>query len=148
MAQNAIYGPWEGTKGPWLCSVTTLFLFGLLCFPLFLHVFMSLIKPILWLKFSTAKCRQKIWGARTIGSCFKIKIHMYIDIYMYYVYHGHWKLTSQVFTLPYHFLYCISLFLQNILFLEMSVNLLIALQCKQNNFDSITNATTKNKSIN
>ena len=29
MAQNIVYSPWEGTKGPWLCLITKLLLFSL-----------------------------------------------------------------------------------------------------------------------
>ena len=56
MAQNIIYSPWERTKGPWLCLLTTLLLFSLLWLFSFVSAFLtSLIKPILWLKFSTGK---------------------------------------------------------------------------------------------
>ena len=48
MAQNIICSSWEGTKDPWLCLVTKLLLFGLLC--LLLHFLTSLVKLILWLK--------------------------------------------------------------------------------------------------
>ena len=52
MAQNIVYSPWEGTKVPWLCLMTTLSLFGLLWLFSFVSVFLtSLIKLILWLKF-------------------------------------------------------------------------------------------------
>ena len=70
MAQNIIYSPWEGTNGPSLCLMTTLLLFG----PLFLFSFVSaflisLIKLIIWPKFSRDKRQaEDMWG-RTIGSC-------------------------------------------------------------------------------
>ena len=63
MAQNITYSPWGGTKGIWLCLMSTLslllLLFGLDCFPLFLHFLTSVIKLILWLKFFH---RQKAAG--------------------------------------------------------------------------------------
>ena len=44
--------------------MTTLLLFGLLdCLPLFLYVLISLIKLILWLKFSTGKRQAEDTGA-------------------------------------------------------------------------------------
>ena len=50
-AQNIIYKPWAVTKGPWLCLVTKLLLFGFVCLLSFAFVFLtSLIKFILWLK--------------------------------------------------------------------------------------------------
>ena len=56
MAQNIIYSPWERTKGSWLCLMTTLLLFSLLwLFSFVLAFLISLIKLILWLKFSTGK---------------------------------------------------------------------------------------------
>ena len=51
VALNTVYSLWEGTECPWLCLMTALLLFGLLCFPFFLHFLTSLIKLILWLKF-------------------------------------------------------------------------------------------------
>ena len=39
------------TTGPWLCLMSALLLFGLLCFPLVLQVLISWIKFVLWLKF-------------------------------------------------------------------------------------------------
>ena len=56
MAQNIIYSPWEGIKGPWLL-MTTLLLVSFNCFPLFLHFLASLIKLIFWLRFFH---RQKV----------------------------------------------------------------------------------------
>ena len=62
-AQNIIYSSCRGTKCPWLCLVTTLLLFGLLwLFSLLLHVLTSMIKLVLWLKFSTDK-----WQAEDTG---------------------------------------------------------------------------------
>ena len=47
MAQNIIYSPWEGTKGPWLCLTTQLLLF---C-PVWPFFFASaFFKKFLWLK--------------------------------------------------------------------------------------------------
>ena len=74
MIQNVIYSPWDRTKGPWLCLTTTLLLLSLLrLFSLFSHVLISLIKLILWLKFSTYKRQAEDMegrqGARTTGSC-------------------------------------------------------------------------------
>ena len=77
MAQNIIYSPWERTKGPWLCLMTLL-LFGLLWLFSFASAFLtSLIKYILWLKFSTGKRQVEAMvrrgregrRARTIWSC-------------------------------------------------------------------------------
>ena len=63
MAQNIICSPWERTKGPWLCLMTTLLLFSLLWLFSFVSTFLtSLIKLILWLKFSTGKGGQRTWG--------------------------------------------------------------------------------------
>ena len=72
MAQNIIYSPWERTKGPWLCLMTTLLLFSLLWLFSFVSTFLtSLIKLILWLKLSTDK-RQAgdmvDWGQGPWGS--------------------------------------------------------------------------------
>ena len=57
MAQNIIHSPWERTKGPWLCLMTTLLLFSLLRLFSFISVFLiSPIKLSLWLlKFPTGK---------------------------------------------------------------------------------------------
>ena len=59
MAQNIIYSPWERTKSPWLCLMTTLLLFSLLNiltkFSVVSAFLTTLIKFILWLKFSTDK---------------------------------------------------------------------------------------------
>ena len=77
MAQNIIYSPWERTKGPWLCLMTTWLLFILLRLFSFVSAFLtSLIKLILWLKFSTGKRQGKnmVVGARTIWSCFISKL--------------------------------------------------------------------------
>ena len=71
MAQNIIYSLWEESKGPWLCLMPTLLLFGLLwCFPLFLH------SSFLWLNlffdqsFPQTGGRQRKGGeGRTIGTC-------------------------------------------------------------------------------
>ena len=76
MAQNIIYSPWERTKGPWLCLMTTLLLFSLLWLFSFVSAFfISLIKPILWLKFSTGKRQaENLLGAgkdHTVLLCFK-----------------------------------------------------------------------------
>ena len=61
MAQNIIYNPWETTKGAWLWLMTILLLFGLLWLFSFVLAFLtSLIKLILWLKFSTGQ-RQRTW---------------------------------------------------------------------------------------
>ena len=77
MAQNIIYSPWERTKGPWLCLMTTLLLF-ILCrlFSFVSAFFTSLIKLIFWLKFSTGKRQGKnmVVGARTIQSCLISKL--------------------------------------------------------------------------
>ena len=52
VAQNIIYSPWGGSKGPWLCLMTKLdYLVLLNCVPLLLHFLTSLIKLILWLEF-------------------------------------------------------------------------------------------------
>ena len=60
MAQNIIYIPWERTKDPWLCLMTTLVLFSLLwLFPFVSPFLTSLIKFFLWLKFSTGR---EHWG--------------------------------------------------------------------------------------
>ena len=56
MTLNIIYSPWERTKGPWLCLMTTLLLFSLLRLFSFVSAFLiSLIKLILWWKFSTGQ---------------------------------------------------------------------------------------------
>ena len=73
MAENIIYSPWERTKGPWLCLMTAL-LFSLLRLFSFVSAFLtSLIKLILWPKFSTGKRQAEDMvgggGARTIESC-------------------------------------------------------------------------------
>ena len=68
MAQNIIHSPWEGTKGPWLCLLTTLLLFSLFrLFSLVSAFLASLIKLILWLQFSTGK-RQAEDVVRRPGS--------------------------------------------------------------------------------
>ena len=60
MVQNIIYIPWERTKDPWLCLMTTLVLFSLLwLFPFVSPFLTSLIKFFLWLKFSTGR---EHWG--------------------------------------------------------------------------------------
>jgi len=76
MIQNIIYSPWERTKGPWLCLMTILLLFSLLWLFSFVSAFLtSLIKLILWLKFSKGKgqAEDMVVGAvrlaRTIWSC-------------------------------------------------------------------------------
>ena len=74
MAQNIIYSPWgKKTQGPWLCLMTTLLLFSLLWLFFFVSAFpTSLIKLILWVKFSTDKRQtEDIVGmrGRTIRSC-------------------------------------------------------------------------------
>ena len=49
MAQNIIYSPWRGTKGPWLCLMAKLLYFVLLdCFSFFQHFLTSLVKFTLW----------------------------------------------------------------------------------------------------
>ena len=56
MAQNVIYSPWEGTKGPWLCWVTPLLLFNLLRLVSLVWAFLaSLIELVFWLKFPTGE---------------------------------------------------------------------------------------------
>ena len=63
MTQNIIYGPWKGAKGPWLCLMSRLLQFGLLWLLSFVTAFiLSLIKLILWVKFSTDKGRRRTWG--------------------------------------------------------------------------------------
>ena len=63
MAQNIIYSPWERTKGPWLCFLTTLLLFCLLRLSPFVSAFLtSLIKLTLWLKFSTDRRQAEDMG--------------------------------------------------------------------------------------
>ena len=71
MAQNIIYSPWEGTKCPWLCLMTTPLLFSVLWLFSFVSAFLiSLIKLILWPKLSTDKRQaEDTVGARTVGSC-------------------------------------------------------------------------------
>ena len=65
VAQNIIYSPREGTKGPWVCLLTNSHCLVLLnCFPLFLHFLASLIKLTLWLKFFH---RQKAGRGRGMG---------------------------------------------------------------------------------
>ena len=60
MAQNIIYSPWERTKGPELGLMTTLLLFSLHWLFSFVWAFLtSLIKLILWLKFSRGKRQAK-----------------------------------------------------------------------------------------
>jgi len=57
--------PWEGTKDPWLCLITTLLLLSLLWLFSFVSAFLtSLIKLILWLMFSTDKrqAEDMVWG--------------------------------------------------------------------------------------
>ena len=77
ITQNIIYSPWERTKGLCQCLMTTLLLFSLLWLFSFVSAFLtSLIKLILWLKFSTGKRQGKnmVVGARTIWSCFISKL--------------------------------------------------------------------------
>ena len=82
MAQNIIYSPCERTKGPWLCLMTTLLLFSLLCLFLFISAFLIyLIKLTLWLKFSTneRQAGDMEWGwgeARSLESYFVSRCHM------------------------------------------------------------------------
>ena len=83
MAQNVIYSPWERTKGPWLCLMTTMLWFSLLRLFSFVSAFTtSLIKLIFWLKFSTDKrqAEDMVEGrgwervARTTWSCSVSKV--------------------------------------------------------------------------
>ena len=77
MAQNIIYSPWQRTKGPWPCLMTTLLLLILLRLFSFVSAFLtSLIKLTLWLKFSAGKrqAENMVVGARTIRSCFVSKL--------------------------------------------------------------------------
>ena len=72
MAQNIIYSPWERTKDPELGLMTTLLLFFSLrwLFSFVSAFLMSLIKLVLWLKFSRGKRHGGGWGrARIIESC-------------------------------------------------------------------------------
>ena len=73
MAQNIIYSPWGGTKGPWLYLMTNYhYLVSLDWVPLFLHVLTSLIKLTLRLKLfhgQEAGGGHGV-GAGTTGSCF------------------------------------------------------------------------------
>ena len=76
MSQNIIYSPWERTKCPWPCLMTKVLLFSILRLFSFVSAFLtSLIKLILWLKFSTGKRQAENMmgaggrGARTIWSC-------------------------------------------------------------------------------
>ena len=73
---NIIYSPWERTKGPWLCLMTTLLFFRLLCFPLFQYF------SLLWLNFLTVVFhRQKTgrvlgdWGAGGGGKGHMVLLH-------------------------------------------------------------------------
>ena len=70
MVHNIICGPWERTKGPWLCLMTHYhYLVSFDYFPLFSHVLTSLIKLILWLKFSRQNAGRGLGRTRTILSC-------------------------------------------------------------------------------
>ena len=63
MAQNMICSPWERTKSPWLCLMTTVFLFILLTLFSFVSAFLTLLIELLlfdW-KFPRAKGRQTTW---------------------------------------------------------------------------------------
>ena len=65
MAQNIIYSPWEGTKGPWLCLLTNCYCFVLFdCFSLLLYFLISLIKLILWLKLFHRKKAGGVHGEK------------------------------------------------------------------------------------
>ena len=65
MAQNIVYSPWGGTKGPWLCLMARLLLFGLVWLfsfaPAFSH---PPIKLTLWLK---VFYKQKAGGGHGVG---------------------------------------------------------------------------------
>ena len=66
MAQNIIYSPWGGTKGPWLCGMAKVLLFCLAWLFSFFSAFLtSLIKFILWLIFLY---KQKAGGGHGWGS--------------------------------------------------------------------------------
>ena len=63
MAQSSIYGPWGGTKGSWLHLMSTLLSSGRLWLLSFVSAFLiSLIKLILWLKFSIGKSQAEKMG--------------------------------------------------------------------------------------
>ena len=80
MAQNIICGPWERTKGPWLCLMTHYhYLVSFDYFPLFSHVLTSPIKLILWLKFSRQKAGRGHGRTRTIVS-FSVSIWDRADV--------------------------------------------------------------------
>ena len=60
MVQHITYGPREGNKGPWLCSMSILLLFGVLWLFSFVSAFLtSLIELILELKFSHRQKSQE-----------------------------------------------------------------------------------------
>ena len=72
MAQNIIYSPWERTKDCWRCLMTTLLLCSLLWLFSFVPSFLtSLIKLILWLKFSThiGQAEDMVGGDKDRKSC-------------------------------------------------------------------------------
>ena len=86
MAQNIIYSPREGTKGPWLCLMTRQVLFSLIGpFPFVLHFLTSLIKLILWLKLFH---RQKAGrGYGVVGEDHSILLHPIITMWPFPKYH-------------------------------------------------------------
>ena len=75
MAQNIIYSPWEGTKGPWLCLLTKLLLFCpvslLFSASAFSHF---LIQLILWLKFFHRQKAGRGHG-RGVGGDHRVLFH-------------------------------------------------------------------------
>ena len=65
MAQNIIYSPWGGTKGPWLCLVAELLLFSLVGLFSFASAFSHFSDYI----YSLAKIfpQMEDWGHETQG---------------------------------------------------------------------------------
>ena len=99
MSQNINYDHWEGTKGPCLCLVSKLLFFGLFdWFPLFLHFLTSLIKLILWLKFSThiGQAEDMMGGDKDHRSC---SVSPWYEAVTYIVWPAH-KLSRKWGSLP------------------------------------------------
>ena len=70
MAQNIVHRPWGGTKGPGLCLVTKLVLFGLLWLSSFVSASSHFSELIPWLKFPPRRqVEAEVGTGRTIGSC-------------------------------------------------------------------------------
>ena len=68
MARNIICRPWGGTKGPWLCLMGTLSLFGLLWPFSFVYAFFHVSdEACSWASiFPQTKGKLKMWG---VGNC-------------------------------------------------------------------------------